>query len=90
MLLSGGGCDGGDCRFLNSNTTATTDPVSGKEEERGRRRGQEDGGLVSCLLPSLAFHILSPKETVGWGTALETDFALTSRGNSFLSRGPQC
>ena len=90
MLLSGRRCDGGDCRFLNSNTTAATDPVSGKEGERGRRRGQGDGGPVSCLLPSLAFHILSQKETVGWGTALETDFTLTSRGNSFLSRGPQC
>lgn len=27
---------------------------------------------------------------MGWGTALETDFTLTSRGNYFLSRGPQC
>ena len=67
MLHSGGRCDGRVCRFLNSNTTAATDSISGKEGERGRWRGQGDGGPISCLLPSSAFHILFKRKPWGGG-----------------------
>lgn len=58
-LHSGRRCDGGVCRFLNRNTTAATDPVSGREGERGGRgqggEGREGKPEISKWLSPALF-----------------------------------